>query len=66
MLLLLITGAITTVVSLFYYLKIPLNAYLRKAETGRSFQVKPGVLSYVIALLTFLLVLFGVFPDVLR
>ncbi|WP_207427170.1 NADH-quinone oxidoreductase subunit N [Pedobacter sp. SYSU D00535] len=64
-LLLLVTGAVTTVVSLFYYLKIPLNAYLRKAEGERELTVKPAFLTYVIALLSFLLVLLGVFPDVL-
>ncbi|HEY0667517.1 MAG TPA: NADH-quinone oxidoreductase subunit N [Sphingobacteriaceae bacterium] len=33
LLLLMITGAVTTVVSLFYYFKIPLNAFLKARET---------------------------------
>ncbi len=63
-LLLLITGAITTVVSLFYYLKIPLFAYLREADNTAEVRSERNSLMYIIVFLTFLLLLFGLFPDV--
>ncbi len=62
---LLITGAITTVVSLFYYFKIPLNAYLRQSEKGFSVEVRTGFLTYVIAILTICVILLGIFPSIL-
>lgn len=64
-LLLLIVGALTTVISLFYYFKIPLYAFLRKGnETteGKS----PNSFPYYLGLLCSLLViLLGIFPDLL-
>ena len=62
---LLITGAITTVVSLFYYFKIPLNAYLREPEKDYSRVVKMDFLLYVILVLTILIVVLGLFPSIL-
>ncbi|MXV51405.1 NADH-quinone oxidoreductase subunit NuoN [Pedobacter sp. HMF7647] len=59
-----ITGAVTTVVSLFYYFKVPLYAYLRKTESilpREKFDVKL-VISLV---LTFLVLIFGIFPQVI-
>ncbi|WP_207535089.1 NADH-quinone oxidoreductase subunit N [Desertivirga arenae] len=62
---LLVTGAITTVVSLFYYFKIPLNAYLR--EPDREYPVSSGLnfISYVILALTILIIVLGLFPSIL-
>ncbi len=62
-LMVMITGALTTVVSLFYYFKVPLNAYLREGDSkvqyeGRSFPVLPVVL-------TVLLIFLGIFPEFL-
>ena len=63
---LLITGALTTVVSLFYYLKIPLYAYLKAAENSHEPAQKNGdVLSFVIILLTSLLIVLGIWPGIL-
>ena len=36
MLLMLVTGALTTVISLFFYFKVPLNAFLREHRDGPS------------------------------
>ncbi|MEJ6979172.1 NADH-quinone oxidoreductase subunit N [Pedobacter sp. P351] len=62
---LLITGALTTVISLFYYLKIPLYAFLKDSEEEVRIVPKMDSLSYLILLLSVLLVLFGIFPDIL-
>lgn len=65
LMLLMITGALTTVVSLFYYIKIPLNLFLKRTEIP----VNPVVKSYNIAILaisiSFLIILLGIFPDLL-
>jgi NADH-quinone oxidoreductase subunit N len=62
---LLITGAVTTVVSLFYYIKIPLNLFLKRTEAG----INPVIKSYnIVALAIFIsvvLILLGVFPDLI-
>jgi NADH-quinone oxidoreductase subunit N len=63
MLLLMITGAITTVVSLFYYIKIPLNLFLRKTDRTTGFAASNRVLLTCIAIITILIVYLGVFPD---
>jgi NADH-quinone oxidoreductase subunit N len=63
---LLITGAVTTVVSLFYYIKIPLNLFLRKHETeGRKHPAISKDLLAMIVILTILVVVLGIFPDAL-
>lgn len=62
---LLITGAVTTVVGLFYYIKIPLNLFLKRKE------ITPNEISYSRNLIVFssiialLLIIFGIFPDIL-
>jgi len=63
-LVLLMVGALTTVVALFFYFKIPLNAFLR--ESKRSFPKKPinGMLVTAF-LLAILILLLGVFPSLL-
>jgi NADH-quinone oxidoreductase subunit N len=60
---LLITGALTTVVSLFYYLKVPLYAYLRESQASQGIISKPGFITYLISFLAFVLILLGIFPD---
>nr|WP_294948740.1 NADH-quinone oxidoreductase subunit N [uncultured Mucilaginibacter sp.] len=57
------TGALTTVVALFYYIKIPLNLFLKRTEliiSENKWSIKLVVLSVVIAAA---LVVFGIFPD---
>ncbi|HEX8376505.1 MAG TPA: NADH-quinone oxidoreductase subunit N [Pedobacter sp.] len=60
---LLITGALTTVVSLFYYLKVPLYAYLRESQASQTIISKPGFITYLVSFLAFVLILLGIFPD---
>lgn len=67
LLILMITGAVTTVVSLFYYLKIPLNMFLRKSESvnpDNIFQSNKALLS-ISVFLTFMIFLIGIFPHFL-
>lgn len=67
MLILLITGAVTTVVSLFYYIKVPLYLFLKKRENhdlGFASNVSSG-LKQIFVLLTILALLFGIFPQFL-
>ncbi|OOQ57207.1 NADH-quinone oxidoreductase subunit N [Mucilaginibacter pedocola] len=57
------TGALTTVVALFYYLKIPLNLFLKRTElllSENKWSIKIVVLAVVLALS---LLVFGIFPD---
>ncbi|SDE30076.1 NADH dehydrogenase subunit N [Mucilaginibacter pineti] len=57
------TGALTTVVSLFYYIKIPLNLFLKRADISEITYKKdynPLILAVVIS---FVLVLLGIFPN---
>ncbi|MEO7216226.1 NADH-quinone oxidoreductase subunit N [Mucilaginibacter sp.] len=59
------TGALTTVVALFYYIKIPLNLFLKRTEliiSENKWSIKLVVLSVIIAIA---LILFGIFPDLL-
>ena len=56
------TGAVTTVVSLFYYFKVPLNAYLRKGS-HISAHSSFGFITSILVFLSFLLVVAGVFPE---
>ncbi|RVT99918.1 NADH-quinone oxidoreductase subunit N [Mucilaginibacter limnophilus] len=61
----LITGAVTTVLSLFYYIKIPLNLFLKKTNNGIVSGyggVNILILSIVIAVIVILL---GFFPNLL-
>ena len=64
MVVLLIVGALTTVVSLFYYFKIPLHAFL-KAAPGAAPEVKPAtsVVLWLAVVLTVAVWLLGLFPD---
>lgn len=60
-----ITGAVSTVVSLFYYFKIPLNAFLRTGETTVSV-VRNSPKTYISLFLVFLLLFFIVFPGMIQ
>jgi NADH-quinone oxidoreductase subunit N len=66
MLALLITGALTTVISLFYYLKIPLFAYLKESQQSVAIHRNTNFLSYLTLFLSFLLLLLGIFPDLIN
>lgn len=63
---LLIIAVLTTVISLFYYLKIPLNFFLKKSERTLPLVNKNSVLIALTITLTFLTLLFGVFPSLLN
>jgi len=60
---LLVIAVLTTVISLFYYLKIPLNFFLKKSETQLPSGVNSKVLVVLSIVLTLLTVLFGIFPS---
>ena len=62
---LLITGAVTTIVSLFYYIKIPRNLFLKRAENPLNMDYKsPNIIIFVI-ILSLLIVIWGIKPDFL-
>jgi NADH-quinone oxidoreductase subunit N len=63
LLLLMITGALTTVVSLFYYLKIPLNLFIKRLEIVKEPVSKSYNLLFLATIISVLLILLGVFPD---
>ncbi len=63
LLLLTITGALTTVVSLFYYIKIPLNLFLKRTDTIPEIVTQPNYLLAVAIIISLVLVLLGVFPG---
>ncbi|MDB5024662.1 MAG: NADH-quinone oxidoreductase subunit [Mucilaginibacter sp.] len=65
LLLLMITGAVTTVVSLFYYISIPLNLFLRKTERTTGFASSNPFLLLSVAIISLLIVFLGLFPDIL-
>jgi NADH-quinone oxidoreductase subunit N len=62
---LLATGALTTVVSLFYYIKIPLNLFLKRIDITLSPNTSSLSLIILSAIVAFLLIIFGIFPDLL-
>ena len=63
LLLLMITGAITTVVSLFYYIKIPRNLFLYKTERTTGFASGNRALFITIAIIVLIVLYFGIFPG---
>jgi NADH-quinone oxidoreductase subunit N len=63
LMLLMVTGALTTVVSLFYYIKIPLNLFLKRKEISEIDSNKSYNLLVLSILISFLLILLGIFPD---
>jgi NADH-quinone oxidoreductase subunit N len=60
---LMITGAFTTVVSLFYYLKIPLYLFLKRTENAEVASERSYNLLVLAVVISFLLVLLGIFPN---
>jgi len=64
LLLLTITGALTTVVSLFYYIKIPLNLFLKRPE-NIDYPAAPLNLLILSIIISAALVLFGIFPSII-
>lgn len=65
-LILLVVGALTSVISLFYYFKIPLYAFLRKGEEVNVSTKHRNPTVYILALvLGILTLLLGVFPSIL-
>ncbi|TZF81896.1 NADH-quinone oxidoreductase subunit N [Pedobacter sp. BS3] len=69
LLILMAMGALTTVVSLFYYFKIPLFAYLKKPDAEPVIFSLPKNAAfglYISAGLALLLVVFGLFPQLVN
>jgi NADH-quinone oxidoreductase subunit N len=64
LMLLMVTGALTTVVSLFYYIKIPLYLFLKRKEIGEIEHKKSHNLLILAVVISFLLILLGIFPDI--
>jgi NADH-quinone oxidoreductase subunit N len=64
-LIMIIIAAISTLVSLFYYFKIPLNAYLRESKYS---EIKESVSAktYLSVFLVFLLLLLTIFPSLVE
>jgi len=61
---LLIVGALTSVISLFYYFKIPLNAFLKESTTPPAVKFN-AVLLCIGILCTLAVLILGIFPDLL-
>jgi NADH-quinone oxidoreductase subunit N len=60
-----ITGAVTTVVSLFYYIKIPLNLFLKRTDNAAPPLSGSNNLLILAIIISLALVFFGIFPDLL-
>jgi NADH-quinone oxidoreductase subunit N len=65
LLILLATGALTTVVALFYYIKIPLYLFLRKSDNNHEYVVTHQSLLGAAVIITLVLVFLGLFPNYL-
>ncbi|MCO4293983.1 NADH-quinone oxidoreductase subunit N [Solitalea sp. MAHUQ-68] len=63
LLIMVIFGVVNTVVSLFYYFKIPLNLYLRKAKTEISLEKGNLLFSVIIIFLALFTLFLGIFPS---
>lgn len=63
---LLVIAAVTTVISLFYYLKIPLNFFIKKESQPIQLQQIKSVKLYTISILVLLIILLGVFPTLIN
>ncbi len=61
---LLIVGALTSVISLFYYFKIPLNAFLKDSTASPAVKFN-AVLLCIGILCTVAVLILGIFPDLL-
>lgn len=63
---LLTVGALTTVISLFYYLKIPLNLFLKKSKVDLE---KKAITTYGLIytlLIAFFVLLLGIWPSIFK
>jgi len=65
LLIMIITGAVTTVVALFYYINIPRNLFLKRSDAVVNPVEKSYNLVYFAVMISLLLVLLGIFPDLL-
>ncbi|MES2111417.1 MAG: NADH-quinone oxidoreductase subunit N [Bacteroidota bacterium] len=65
LLLLMLTGALTTVVSLFYYIKIPLNLFLKRTEIVKNTLIKSQNVVIFGVFVSVLIVLLGMWPQML-
>jgi NADH-quinone oxidoreductase subunit N len=55
-------GIMTSVISLYYYMLIPLNMYLRESPQSEKKNMNPGMIAQIImAVLMFLTLYFGLF-----
>jgi len=65
-LMLLVVGALTAVISLFFYFRIPLYAFIRKTDDPTQLQPSPSKLMLFVGYgLAFLVLLLGLFPQLL-
>src|SRR5690606_35077853 len=62
-LLLLIIGALTSAISLFFYFKIPLYAFLRSSDQPVILKKQFGVLLVLVYFLTGFVIIFGILPN---
>ncbi|MDF2431065.1 MAG: NADH-quinone oxidoreductase subunit [Mucilaginibacter sp.] len=62
-LLMMITGALTTVVSLFYYIKIPLNLFLKRTEIIINTINSSYKIVILAIIISFLVIFIGIWPD---
>lgn len=62
---LLIVAALTTVISLFYYLKIPLFFFLKKADIELKEKESNQTLLVMVSLLTIAVLVLGLFPNII-
>ena len=62
---LLITGAVTTIVSLFYYIKIPRNLFIKRSENPENYSYRSINLIIFSIIIAVLVVLLGIKPDLL-
>jgi NADH-quinone oxidoreductase subunit N len=58
-----VTGAITTVVSLFYYIKVPLNLFLKRSATTVGTVSGPYGIVVLSVIISIVIVLLGIFPG---
>jgi NADH-quinone oxidoreductase subunit N len=63
LLLLTITGALTTVVSLFYYIKIPLYLFLKRTDITPDIVPGSKKIVVLVIVISLMLLLFGIFPG---
>jgi len=59
------TGALTTVVSLFYYIKIPLYLFLKKSDNNHEYVILNQILLIIAVIISICLLVFGLFPQFL-